>query len=92
MRLGGERFKLLPQIAGNYANVADALQLEQYKRDAIEKVPYENRITEVLKHWTQNAAGGYPVTWQGLYDILDDSELTVLANQFFDYLERHESH
>ena len=30
----------------------------------------------------------YPVTWEGLYDLLDDADLTQDAEDFFDALEK----
>ena len=92
MKLGSDKFKLLSQISASYRDVEDVLQLEQYRKDRIARFPYEERITEVFKQWDQNAAqlqGGYPHTWQGLWDILNDSDLTEKANEFFDFLEKH---
>ncbi len=93
MKLNGEKFKLLLLISAKYKDVENILKLKQYQKDKIEKVDYEDRITKVFKHWDENAAGlagGYPHTWQGLWDILDDSDLTEKGEQFFDFLERHE--
>ncbi len=93
MKLNGEKFRLLPLISANYRDVENILKLEQYQKDKIEKVDYEDRITKVFQHWDENAAGlagDYPHTWQGLWDILDDSDLTEKGEQFFDFLERHE--
>ncbi len=90
MKLNGEKFSLLSQISAKYKEVEGILKLEQYQKDTIEQFAYGDRITKVFQHWDENAAGGYPHTWQGLWDILDNSDLTEKGEQFFDFLERHE--
>ena len=95
MKLDGEKFRLFDELLSNYSAVADVLQLSPATRSRIEGMGYEQRIGEVFRCWDDNAPqladGQYPHTWQGLWDILEDSGLEEKARQFFDFLNRHES-
>ena len=35
----------------------------------------------VLRHWLKHPPRGYPATWEGLYELLDDCELGEVMNQ-----------
>lgn len=90
MKLGNENFELLSQISASYQVLTVLLQLEQEKIDVFKLLDDKTRITIVLMDWIQKGSGGYPVTWQGLWDLLDDIDLRNIGNNFFNFLERHE--
>ena len=76
----------------HYKDIADVLQLDDGARATIR---HEDGIDEVFKHWDKNAAGlpgheHYPHTWQGLWNVLRDSNLEEIAQQFFDFLNENE--
>ena len=39
------------------------------------------RCTAVLSHWLDHPPRHYPATWEGLYELLDDSELGQVATE-----------
>ena len=39
------------------------------------------RCTAVLSHWLDHPPRHYPATWEGLYKLLDDSELGQVATE-----------
>ena len=46
-----------------------------------EKVPAKDCCEKVLSHWLDHPPPHYPVTWKGLYTLLNDSELSEAANE-----------
>ena len=46
---------------------------KKYREDPIEN------IDAVLSHWLENPTDYYPITWEGLYHLLEDTELGRLA-------------
>ncbi len=95
MRLSADRhYRLLPKLREKYQDIAATLRLEDWKIEFIKKKPFNERIEEVFKMWDENAAGlywsdRYPHTWQGLSNIIKDSELREIRKEFFDYLNKY---
>ena len=40
----------------------------------------EESCDAVLDYWLDNPPHNYPTTWQGLYELLEDSELSQVAS------------
>ena len=87
----GRRYRLSSKIAGSYKTIANVLGLEQAKIDIIDhSTEYSDRVGKVLQEWLQNAnqlPNDYPLTWDGLRQILIDSELANVATEFFEVLK-----
>ena len=52
-------------------------QLEAWARRKDEKECCE----AVISHWLDQSSRRYPATWEGLYELLDDSELGQAATE-----------
>ena len=51
------------------------LQILQREKDA------KYSCDVVLRHWLEHPPPQYPATWDGLYDLLDDCELSVVVKE-----------
>lgn len=94
LKFGDDDYRLLPMLVGKYEDIAATLGLEEWKMEVIKRKPFNERIDRVFMHWVQNAGGlkrhdYYPYTWQGLANILKDSQLIEIRNKFFDFLNKH---
>ena len=89
MKINQETFSLLSQVSPHYKAIANTLRLEQFHKDRIEREDYNDRITEVFKHWDNRGSQlGYPHTWEGLWDILYYSGLEEVGQSFYDFLNK----
>ena len=46
---------------------------------------------DVFIHWMKNPPPDYPVTWEGLYELLDDLEFSQLAKTLKEAIHASES-
>lgn len=60
---------------GNF--VVSRQQLEVWAKEKDAKECCE----AVFSHWLDNPPPEYPVTWEGLYELLDDSELSGVISE-----------
>ena len=58
---------------GNFVVAWQQLEVWAKEKDAKEC------CESVLSHWLDNPPCHYPATWEGLYELLDDSELGQVA-------------
>ncbi len=94
LRFGKDIYRLLPMLRGKYQEIGATLRIQHWVMESIETKQHKDRMGEVFKCWDENAAGldgkdRYPHTWQGLSNILNDSKLIEIRNEFFDFLNRH---
>ena len=47
----------------------------------------EKSLDKVLSYWLDNASSRYPATWEGLRQLLNDSELSEVANELMKALD-----
>ena len=75
-----KRFHLKSRIAHKWRDIGDLVttfeQLEVWSSDLKDS----KRCCEaVLNHWLNHPPPGYPPTWEGLFELLEDSELSTIA-------------
>ena len=94
-RSGDDTFRLLSKIKSRWREIGATLQVDDSDIVTIEedKHKLDDKILEVFRLWIDNASGlpgkdDYPHTWQGLYNILQYSELKEVANQYFEFLNK----
>lgn len=60
---------------GNFVNVPmEKLEVWAKEKDA------EACCDAILLHWLNNSSSNYPVTWEGLYELLRDCDLCQVAD------------
>ena len=82
-------FKIYAKIAHKWNKIATRLGFELGQIDSIQRnYPFsdDDRVTAILRHWFDNAgnlrnAKMYPKSWQGLINLLEDSELGEVATE-----------
>ena len=84
-----KEFRLKSSIIHKWREVGDLVRvpwqnLEVWARDK----DADERCDAVLSHWLVNPPSEYPATWEGLYKLLKDSQLPVVATE----LERAVNH
>ena len=57
--------------------VASYAQLEAWSKEFQRKA--EDCCDAVLNHWLTHPPPDYPATWEGLYELLEDAELSKVA-------------
>ena len=87
-------FKLCERISNNWQRVGRTLGLSIEKLTSIRRHfrTDEVRMEEVLKLWFDNACQlpnryHYPLSWDGLYQLLKDSGHGEVAKQYFEFLD-----
>ena len=70
-----KKFHLKSKVYHKWRNIGNLVcsrqQLEVWEREKDSKSCCE----AVLSHWLDHPPSPYPATWEGLYELLDDSEL-----------------
>lgn len=59
---------------GNFVVPSEKLEVWAKEKDA------EACCDAVLLHWLKNSSPNYPVTWEGLYELLRDCDLGQVAD------------
>ena len=76
-----KKFWLKQSIMHRWRDVGDLVvprqQLEVWANEKDAKA----RCTAVLSHWLDHPPRHYPATWEGLYKLLDHSELGQVATE-----------
>ena len=82
------KLKVYSRIAHKWRDIATLLRLEVGEIKLIEDDHRRNdsRITAVLRQWFENAknlpnGSRYPKSWQGLINLLEDTELGEVARE-----------
>lgn len=86
----GQPYNLMEKIAVKWRNIGSFLGIDHGVLKSIEeeKKKYQDRLTEVLEKWFDNAYGlphhnEYPHSWKGLYNLLVHARLSNYAKEFF---------
>ena len=84
-------FKLVERAAPKWEIVASNLRLDNIGNIKSDKHSSEtDKVEQVFTEWLNNApqlnGGKYPKTWKGLEDLLNDSELAQVREEFFNAL------
>ncbi len=86
-------YRLYENIAIHYKKIAGTLGIDANKITLIEHGSSDDvsRVSQVFQEWFENAdqlpnRQYYPLTWEGLREILKDSDLANVAERFFEVL------
>ena len=84
-------FKLIERAAPKWEIIAANLCLDNIGNIRSDKCSSEtDKSNQVFTEWLNNASqlngGKYPKTWKGLEDLLNDSELAQVREEFFNAL------
>ena len=83
---GGEnkRFFLINKIADKWRDLGRLLLIEEAQLEGFAR-KYQNDINEccraVLARWQENPPPGYPATWGGLIELLEDCQLPEVVKE-----------
>jgi hypothetical protein len=73
------KFRLKQSIMHRWRDVGDLVVPRQLLEVWANEKDAKTRCTAVLSHWLDHPPRRYPATWEGLYELLDDSELGQVA-------------
>lgn len=86
---GTEYFHLLTLISSSWIDIGEKMDIPSDVLKSL-KENYMNDVRCMRKiffnHWYPKPPKGYPISWQGLYNLLSDVGRMVDANKFFDFL------
>ena len=73
-----EYFRLQELICDKWILIGDLFHIPYPLLDAWKKTHGDPRdcIRQVLTYWLNNSPHTYAVSWEGVYELLDDAELT----------------
>ena len=75
------KFKLKQSIVHKWRDLGDLIvpwqQLEVWAKEKDAK----ECCTAVLLYWLEHPPHNYPATWEGLYELLDDCELSQVVTE-----------
>lgn len=85
-------FRLTAKIASVWMTVGNRLEIEPNILDCwLDENPrnHKQSLWRVFREWLDNAQddGEYPLTWNGLRQLLEDSGKKEIAKQYFLFLE-----
>ena len=79
------KFRLRSQIYHEWWEIGTSVKLPLPRLELLRKEKDAQYCCDVvLRHWLEHPSCQYPATWEGLYELLDDSELSVVANKLRD--------
>ena len=90
----GKRFNLVHHISSRWRKIGLKLGMEYNQLESIERrfrYNDEEILMNVFKLWVENADGlphhaRYPLSWQGLYTLLENIGKMEVAKQYFEFL------
>ena len=75
-----EYFRLQELLCDKWILIGDLLHIPRSRLDAWKNEHHHGDpldcIGLVLTYWLENGSPTYPVSWEGVYELLDDAELT----------------
>ena len=74
-----KKFRLKSSIYHKWRNIGDLVCSRQQLDVWAKEKEAKECCNAVLSHWLDHPPRHYPATWEGLYEILDDSELGQVA-------------
>ena len=89
----GSRYDLSSKISGSWEDIGLRLGLEyNMLHGEIEELrTAKSRLGAVLAIWFEDAPqlpnyGKYPISWEGLHNLLCDADHSVAAKEFVDFM------
>ena len=88
----GERFRLTNKIESVWRNIGTRLGIEDDKLDTFQESRNSDALRKVFTRWMDDAGQlpyfkSYPLSWQGLYNLLNDVGKSTDADAFFKFLD-----
>ena len=74
-------FRLKSSIVHKWREIGDLVRVPWQKLGLWARDNADERCEAVLSHWLDNPTKQYPVTWEGLYRLLKDSQLASVATE-----------
>ena len=87
------QFKLFPKIGAHWQDLCMRLGLDDYIPEWERLYSDDDRLQKIFGRWKDNArnlegdAEAYSYSWEGLKNLLDDSECGNVSDEFFEFLE-----
>ena len=76
-----KKFWLKQSIMHKWRTVGDLVVPRQRLAGWAKRMDDEEGCRAVLSHWLDHPPRHYPATWEGLYELLDDSKLGQVATE-----------
>ena len=81
----------MERISNRWRDIGELIDLPFSKLDNMSKM-YQRDSEEccraVLSHWLDNPPPNYPITWKGLIDLLEDSQLGQVVSDLRNVLDK----
>ena len=74
-----KKFKIKSSIIHRWRKIGNLVVPRQQLLVWAKRMDDEECCEAVLSHWLDHPPSRYPATWEGLYELLDDSELGQVA-------------
>jgi hypothetical protein len=74
-----KKFRLKQSIMHRWRDIGDLVVPRQLLAVWANEKDAKTRCTDVLSYWMDHPPRNYPATWEGLYELLNDSELSQVA-------------
>ena len=75
------KFRLKTSIIHRWRKIGNLVAPRQQLEVWAKRLDDEDCCEAVLSHWLDHPPRHYPATWEGLYELLDDSELGQVATE-----------
>ena len=79
-----QRLRILQEVCTKWKDIGGVIGLNPSRLDAIEKHRLGDMMEccrDVFSVWLQQEEGSYPVTWDGVHELLKDMELFCIAQK-----------
>ena len=86
-----QRFYLMDKIASKWRTLGQLLSLPISKLQSLaaeHRDKHEECCRDVLGQWLDNPPPDYPTTWQGLLELLEDSQLGQVVSELRNVLDK----
>ena len=74
-----KKFRLKQSVIHRWRNIGDLVVPRQLLEVWAKRKDDEESCRAVLSYWLDHSFHCYPATWEGLYELLDDSELSQVS-------------
>ena len=76
-----EKFKLKSSIVHKWRKIGNLVVPRQQLEVWAKRMDDEECCEAMVSYWLDHPPRHYPATWEGLYELLDDSELGQVATE-----------
>ena len=86
-----QKFYLMERISSKWRDIGELIGLSFERLNCLAREHHNIYIDccrAVLGHWLENPPAEYPITWRGLIELLQDSELGQMVTELKNALSR----